>query len=144
MKPNHWIGVAVAEHIHAAVAGGFIQLGHGKQAPLKRLSPGDQIVLYATKQSLDDGTAVNSFVAVGEIDDEEIRQVSQTDCFHPFRRGVTYDVSVNPVSIRPMLSELDLTKERGRHWGMALRQSLVKISENDFRTIIDRMKARTN
>ena len=31
-----WIGVASRDHVNVGVKGGFIQLNHGKQAPLRR------------------------------------------------------------------------------------------------------------
>jgi len=44
---QYWIGVASAEHVRRGRAGGFMQLGHGKQAPLRRVKPGDRIVYYS-------------------------------------------------------------------------------------------------
>ena len=39
-----WIGVASANHIARGLAEGFMQVNHGKQAPLKRLQPGDVVI----------------------------------------------------------------------------------------------------
>ena len=35
------MGIASEDHVKAGVAGGFAQLGHGKQAPIQTLSAGD-------------------------------------------------------------------------------------------------------
>ena len=51
---NYWIGVVSRAHTQLGVAGGFVQLGHGKRAPLARLRAGDGIVLYSPRIALDD------------------------------------------------------------------------------------------
>jgi hypothetical protein len=40
---RYWIGVAANDHVEKGVLGGFAQLGHGKPASIRRLSPGDWI-----------------------------------------------------------------------------------------------------
>lgn len=47
---NNWIAVASAEHARrgcAAPQHGFMQVCHGKCAPLKRAAPGDRVAYYA-------------------------------------------------------------------------------------------------
>lgn len=41
---RHRIAVASAEHVRIGRAGGFMQVGHGKLAPLRRIAPGDRVV----------------------------------------------------------------------------------------------------
>lgn len=36
-----WIAVASAEHVRRGLAQGFMQVSHGKEAPLKRVRPGE-------------------------------------------------------------------------------------------------------
>ncbi|KAA1258169.1 hypothetical protein LF1_06840 [Rubripirellula obstinata] len=135
-----WIGVAVLDHIESAVAGGFVQLGHGKEAPVRRLSDGDGIILYATRQSLEGGDSVSSFAAVGRVVGDEVKQVRQSDCFEPFRRDVQYDDNVSPVAVRPLLELLSFTRGKGNHWGMAFRRGSFAIPQDDFDLIRDAMK----
>jgi hypothetical protein len=45
--PNYWIGAASAEHVRRGRGEGFMQLGHGKAAPLKRIKPGDGIIYHS-------------------------------------------------------------------------------------------------
>ena len=50
MTTRNWIAVASAEHArlgrdHRPI--GFMQVGHGKHAPLKRIAPGDSVACYA-------------------------------------------------------------------------------------------------
>ncbi len=37
------------EHVQNGVKGGFIQLNHGKKAPLQRLHAGDRLVMYSPR-----------------------------------------------------------------------------------------------
>jgi hypothetical protein len=41
-----WIAVASAEHVRNGSTQGFIQVCHGKAAPLQRLKPNDWVVYY--------------------------------------------------------------------------------------------------
>ena len=42
---NYWIGVVSQAHVKIGVEGGFIQLNHGKKAPLQRFRAGDGLVM---------------------------------------------------------------------------------------------------
>jgi len=46
---NYWIGVVSRSHVRLSVEGGFIQLDHGKKAPLERLHAGDGLLIYSPK-----------------------------------------------------------------------------------------------
>lgn len=47
-----WVGVTSREYVALAVAGGFCQLNHGKQAPLRRMTPGDHILYYVPRDRM--------------------------------------------------------------------------------------------
>ena len=42
-----WIAVASAEHVEVGRRFGFMQVCHGKGAPLKRLRAGDRVAYYS-------------------------------------------------------------------------------------------------
>ena len=42
-----WLAVASAEHVRRGRQGGFMQVNHGKAAPLRRIKPGDFVVYYS-------------------------------------------------------------------------------------------------
>ena len=44
---TNWIAVASAEHVRLGRAQGFMQVNHGKLAPLKRIQTGDRVVYYS-------------------------------------------------------------------------------------------------
>src|ERR1700733_7908422 len=82
---KYWVGVASADHVAAAVAGGFVQLGHGKAAPVRRLAPGDVLALYSPRTQLRAWTAVQSFTAIGSVCDREPYLSQQTASLAPIR-----------------------------------------------------------
>ena len=43
IEPNYWIGVVSRSHVMIGVEGGFVQLNHGKKAPVQRLKAGDML-----------------------------------------------------------------------------------------------------
>ncbi len=129
---RYWIGVASADHARAGAAQGFAQLGHGKHAPVKRLSQGDGIVYYAPKSSLTEGVSVQAFVSIGAVTSEAYR-ASQPPDFMPWRRDVDY-FDAREAPIRPLLDSLSLSRG-GKNWGMVMRRGLVEITEEDFLAI---------
>lgn len=62
-----WLGVASADHIARGVAGGFMQVNHGKQAPLKRLHPGDVIAYYSPVKEFGGKDSLKAFTALGAV-----------------------------------------------------------------------------
>ena len=49
MKKN-WLVIAAAEHVALGLSGGFVQVCHGKHAPLRRLQPGDRVACYSANR----------------------------------------------------------------------------------------------
>ncbi len=54
-QPRYWISVASKDHVLKGVEGGFCQLCHGRNNPLKRLNSGDWIIYYSPRSALNDG-----------------------------------------------------------------------------------------
>jgi len=44
IEARYWIVVVSKDHLERGVAGSFMQVNHGKEAPLKRLQKGDWVV----------------------------------------------------------------------------------------------------
>jgi len=101
---KYWLGVASEEHVMLGVKGGFCQLNHGKAAPLHRMHEGDWIIYYSPKKSLKAVEKLQAFTAVGQIADDEIIQVSESESFQPFRRSVNYFTNVRPVPLAEVSS----------------------------------------
>ena len=130
---NHWIGVVSRAHAQLGVAGGFVQLGHGKRAPLQRLHAGDGIVLYSPRTAYPDGKPLQSFTAIGTVTTGQIYQAEMTPQFRPYRVDVAFE-PCREAPIRPLLDELSFVAGKA-HWGATLRFGQLKIGAHDFALI---------
>lgn len=136
---NYWIGVASADHVARGQVDGFMQVCHGKAAPLRRIKPGDGVVYYSPTQVFGAADGLQSFTAIGFARDHLPYQVEMGQGFTPYRRDVAW-VPATPALIRPLLEHLDLT--RGvRNWGYGFRFGLLAITPDDFVTIGRAMRA---
>lgn len=136
-QTRYWIGVASKEHVHIGTKGGFAQFCHGKLGPAKKLSKGDWVILYSSKERFGEPTLCQEFTAIGQVIDAEPNQVEQFPGLKPYRRKIRYHKS-HAVNIRPLIAELSFIRNKAR-WGMAFRFGFLEISEGDFGTIAARM-----
>jgi hypothetical protein len=134
-----WVVTASADHAAIGRREGIVQAGHGKAAPLLRLSPGDGVVIYSPRETFPDGTALQAFTAIGRVAAGEPWIGTMGGGFRPWRRGVTW-VDATPAPIRPMLQDLHLTRGMAS-WGMAFRYGLRPVSAADFALIATAMGA---
>ena len=138
---NYWIGVVSRSHVLRGVEGGFAQMNHGKQAPLKRMKAGDGLIYYSPREDYPDGAPLQAFTALGFIHTGEVYAYDMTadgvPGFVPRRIDVDY-VDTQITSIRPLIAQLDFIKDK-THWGAAFRFGQVKIGEVDFRCIAHAM-----
>lgn len=139
---RHWIAVASAEHAlrgrdHAPV--GFMQVCHGKCAPLKRLRAGDVVACYAPARTMGGKGRLQRFVSLGVVQAGEPYAVDMGGGFVPHRRDVRY-VSAQPAPIAPLLDEFDFVEDRQR-WGHKFRFGLFEVSSDDMRRIARAMRA---
>ena len=128
-----WIGVASADHVALGRADGFMQVCHGKAAPLRRIKPGDGVIYYSPTQAFGAADGLQSFTAIGFARDHAPYPFEQAPGFAPFRRDIAWAAS-RPCLIRPLLEQLDLTRGL-RNWGYGFRYGLLEITPADFATI---------
>ncbi len=128
-----WIAVASAEHVRNGRSEGFMQVCHGKAAPLRRLKPHDWVVYYSPTVTFGGKDKLQSFTAIGQIKEGEPYQVDMGNGFCPFRRDVRWYKS-EETGIIPLLNQLDLTKNK-KNWGYQFRFGLLEISEHDIQQI---------
>ena len=136
----NWVAVASAEHVAIGRAGGFMQVGHGKGAPLKRLHAGDRIAYYSPVRVFGGKDACQAFTAIGTVRDERVYQGVMADGFEPFRRDVDW-LDANEAPIRPLLERLSFTQGKS-NWGYAFRVGLLKVDADDMALIANAMHAR--
>ncbi len=125
--------MASADHARRGGEGGFIQVSHGKLAPLKRLAPSDRVAVYAPTVTMGGKEKCRAFILLGIVRAGEPFQVAMSDDFHPFRRNLEW-LSQRETPIQPFLDALDFTAGR-RNWGYQLRFGLFAVSEHDMRCI---------
>jgi hypothetical protein len=128
-----WIGVASASHVRIGRAGGFMQLCHGRGAPLRRLRPGDGIIYYSPTDVFGARDGYRCFTAIGEVASSDPYRADMGGGFTPMRRDVLWSPA-REVPIRPLLERLQLTRGRSS-WGSVFRFGLVEIGEDDFAMI---------
>ena len=136
---RHWVGVASAEHVARAVAGGFCQLNHGKAGPVARMRPGDGLVYYAPRERMGEGEPVQAFVAIGTVAEGEPYQ-GLMGKVAAARRDVLWWPMQQRAPIRAMLDDLSFTSGKP-NWGMALRRGPFRITVEDVRRIAKAMGA---
>ncbi len=141
MAHTNWIAVACAEHVAHGRTQGIMQVGHGKEAPLKRVHADDRIAYYSPVQRLGEKEPCQAFTAIGTVRDERVYQADMGNGFKPFRKDVSYDRSACAAPIRPLLSELSFTRDKLKNWGYAFRFGLIKVSDDDMALIAQAMGA---
>jgi len=139
MKPlqKYWITVISKDHALRAVVGSFIQINHGKQAPLKRMSLDDWVIVYSSKQAVDGDVKLQAFTAIGQVADDEIYLHKMSETFIPFRRNIKfYDCEETPIA--PLIPNLDFIKNK-QSWGYPFRFGFLEIDKADFELISKHM-----
>ena len=140
--PNNWIAVASAEHARrgcAVLEHGFMQVCHGKCAPLKRVATGDRVAYYAPTVTMGGKDKLQSFVSIGVVQAGEPYAFDMGGGFVPYRRNVHY-VSAQEASIVPLLEHFEFVEDRAR-WGYKFRFGLFMVSDADMRLIAGAMRA---
>ncbi|WBU59316.1 EVE domain-containing protein [Paracoccus albus] len=128
---KHWVGVVSREHVMIGVAGGFAMLNHGKEAPLKRLSPGDTLIFYSPRISYPDGAVLKAFTAIGTVGVKPAYQAEMRTGQTGFRRDIDWmDATETPIA--SLTDQLEFTSG---NWGMLARRGSFEISGADAQVI---------
>ncbi len=135
---SYWVGVVSREHVQIGVAGGFIQLNHGKRAPLQKMRAGDGLLMYSPKVSHPDGANLQAFTAIGQVLTGEIYQVEMNPEFKPYRINVNF-LACQEAAIRPLIDALTCIYDKA-HWGAAFRFGQLSIPQSDFALIAAAMQ----
>ena len=141
---KNWIAVASADHARRGRderVPGFMQVGHGKLAPLKRVQPGDRVAYYSPRllgsgPASDPNNLFQSFVSIGIVQPGEPYAFDMGG-FVPYRRNVIY-LKSKEASILPLLDDFEFVENRA-HWGYKFRFGLFTISDHDMRLIAQAM-----
>jgi hypothetical protein len=129
--------VVSRSHVQIGVAGGFIQLNHGRKAPLQKLRAGDRVVIYSPRTDYPDGAPLQAFTAIGTVTSGEIYQVEMAPDFKPYRVDVRFE-TCGEAAIQPLIERLSFIKNK-THWGAAFRFGQLKVPAADFALIAQAM-----
>lgn len=133
VQKKYWVVVASLDHALNGAKAGIIQANHGKSAPLKRMSGGDQVLLYAPKLIYGGSEPYQRFVALAKITDENTYQTEVSSDFKSFRRKAHYS-NIKEVEIKPIIGQLEFIKNK-KSWGYSFRFGCFEINEHDFNLI---------
>jgi hypothetical protein len=134
---GNWIAVASAAHVRIGRVAGFMQVCHGKGAPLRRIKGGDLVAYYSPTISFGGKDKSQSFTAFGIVREAEPYKADMGGSFHPFRRDVDW-CETQDAPIASLLEQLEFTAGK-RNWGYQLRFGLFAVSEVDMRIIAQAM-----
>ena len=139
---RHWVAVASAEHVRIGRSKGFMQVCHGKAAPLRRIQPGDGVVYYSPSAIMRGKDGLQSLTAIGIVKDGVPYQADMGGGFCPFRRDVAW-YAAEETPIKPLIGSLRFTSTNS-NWGYQLRFGLFEITEQDMAMIAAAMGARSS
>lgn len=130
---SYFLICASRDHFLEGVKAGIAQAGHGKKDYMSRLSKGDWIVFYSSKDKFENGKPLQRFTAIGQVIDDEPYQPFTEENFKPYRRNVEFK-KVKEADIRPLPEHLSFIKNK-KKWGFYLISGFRKISKEDFEVI---------
>ena len=99
---RNWIAVAAAEHVQRGRAAGFMQVCHGKAAPLRRITPGDRAAYYSPTITFGGKDKLQAFTALCVVRPGAPYPFDMGNGFCPFRRDVTW-LAAHETPILPLL-----------------------------------------
>lgn len=137
MAAKFWVVVTSRDHALDGALEGVVQVNHGKNAPLKRMSAGDKVLFYAGKEIDKQTTLCQRFVALAILTDDTIFQYEVSENFKPYRRKADYQ-KVAEAAIRPLIDRLDFIENKEK-WGYIFRTGYFEINKHDFDLIESHM-----
>lgn len=137
MATKFWVVATSRDHALDGAREGIVQINHGKEGRLKRMSAGDKVLFYAGKKIYGQKEICQCFVALAVLTDDTIFQYEVSADFKPYRRKATY-LKVMECAIRPLIDRLDFIKNKEK-WGFVFRTGSFEINKHDFDLIKSHM-----
>ena len=132
-----WLIVASKNHVAHGVQGRFMQAGHGKVTPLKRMQPGNWVVYYSPKFELGGDEKCQAFTAIGKVAEGSIYECDMGNGFVPSRRNAEF-FACKMAPIQPLIADLTFIRDK-TNWGYVFRHGCFEIPQRDFDLIASRM-----
>jgi EVE domain len=99
---RNWIAVASAEHVRRGREEGFMQICHGKAAPLRRIRPGERVAYYSPTVTFGGKDKCQTFTAIGRVRTGDPYCFDMGNNFVPFRKDVDW-LQTQEAPIQPLL-----------------------------------------
>lgn len=129
---RYWMAVASKEHVLRGIHGGFAQVCHGKEGPLKLMRPDDWIIYYSPTLTFGGKDPCRAFTAIGQIEGAPYRFQMSED-FIPYRINVKF-IPSKDIPIYPLIDHLSFIPDK-KKWGFPFRRGCFAISKTDFELI---------
>ena len=126
-----WLGVVSKEHVLRGIAGNYVQVCHGKGAPLRRMRGGDRFVYYSPVVTFGSKEKLQALTAIGTVRSGQVYQCEMSKDFKPFRCDVDFK-PCKEVPISTLKAQLSITQG---NWGMLFRRGHLEVPLNDFEKI---------
>lgn len=136
-----WLGVVSKEHVMMGVAGGYVQVCHGKAAPLRKMKKGDYFVFYSPVNTFQSKEKLKAFTAIGRVKTGHIYQVEMFENFKPFRCDVVFYKNCKEVFLDDIKFSLSITQG---NYGLLFRRGHFEIPLDDFKKIAHAMRVNVN
>ncbi len=139
---KYWILIAPKNQVAAAVAGSYVEAGHGKGHPLKRMNEGDGFIYYCPKLEYGGEVQCQRFSAVGYVLGSALYTVDVGNQKVIYRRAVKYLPS-GDASIKPLIFNLSFIKDK-QHWGHIFKFGILQVQVTDFMLIAKMMDTKAS
>ena len=116
---QNWVAVASAAHVRIGRETGFMQVCHGKAAPLKRIRPLDRVVYYSPTVEFRGKDRLRSFTAIGIVRPGDPYCFDMGGGFQPYRRDVDW-LAGQETPIQPLLDELEFSAGK-KNWAYPMQ-----------------------
>ena len=137
MNTRYWIIVASKDHVRNGIKEGIAQACHGKDAPLKRMKPGDWVIYYSSKTEFGKPEKCQCMTAIGQVIDDKVYLFDMGNGFTPYRRNIKF-YECQETSILPLIPELIFIQNKQK-WGGVFRFGMLEIPKQNFSLILSKM-----
>jgi hypothetical protein len=138
---KYWLGIVSKEHVIRGVEGSYVQVCHGKAAPLRRMTAHDWFIYYSPVNKFQSTEKLQKFTAIGKVKTGVVYQVEMFENFKPYRCDVDFFSECKEVPINILKADLEITKG---NYGILFRRGHIELTYQDFYKIATAMGINVN
>lgn len=130
--PKYYLFTGPLSHLSHFKKKGYVQQNFNHKKRLEKLSIGDYIVFYASRESSSSTEPYRKIIAIGRITDDKIKTVTvDKKKFHRMKAKF-YNYKETPLS--EFINDLDFIKNK-KYYGLYFISGFREISKHDFNII---------